>query len=325
MTTTESGKRPTMYFIGVSTQQSSIMKVFPPWMEALGRPEVALVGMDLKLHDDPANYRRAVLRIKEDPLCVGALVTTHKINLLRAAQDLFEYLDPFSQLCGEISCIAKREGRLEGYAKDPITGGMALEALLGRGYFGHTSGHVLSFGAGGSTTALVLHFSRQGAEDKPRRMVIVNRSPGRIEALQQVVPRLASGIEFEYHCHQDPLRNDALMQALPAGSLVINATGMGKDLPGSPITGAGRFPMKGVAWDLNYRGELDFLDQALAQRELRNLTVEDGWIYFLHGWTQVIAEALHIQLDEATFDRLASLAAPIRPPSKVPAGTGSGR
>ena len=58
---------------------------------------------------------------------------------------------------------------------------------------------------------------------------------------------------------------------------MINATGMGKDLPGSPITEAGRFPMNGVAWELNYRGELQFLDQALAQREARNLTVEDGW------------------------------------------------
>ena len=30
---------------------------------------------------------------------------------------------------------------------------------------------------------------------------------------------------------------------------------------------------------------LFFMHQALAQREKRNLTVEDGWVYFLHGWT----------------------------------------
>ena len=85
---------------------------------------------------------------------MGALVTTHKINLLNAARDLFEYLDPLTGLSEEISCISKRSGRLEGHAKDPITGGMSLTALLGPGYFGRTGGHVLSLGAGGSTTAL---------------------------------------------------------------------------------------------------------------------------------------------------------------------------
>jgi shikimate dehydrogenase len=317
-TIVEEARRPRMFFIGVSTRQSSIMKVFPLWMRELGRPEVLLEGMDLQLHDDAANYRRAVTLIKEDPLCLGALVTTHKINLLKAARDLFEYLDPLTELSGEISCISKRGGRLEGHAKDPITGGMSLGALVGPGYFGHTGGQVLSLGAGGSTTALVLHFSRtENAADRPRRMVIVNRSPGRIEALRQMASALATGIEFEYHCHQDPRRNDELMQGLPPGSVVINATGMGKDLPGSPITDAGRFPMNGIAWELNYRGELQFLNQALAQREARNLTVEDGWVYFLHGWTQVIAQVLDIRLDEATFGRLAALAEPIRPLSRT--------
>ena len=60
----EETRRPRMFFIGVSTRQSSIMKVFPLWMKELGRPEVSLEGMDLKLHDDPDNYRRAVTLIK---------------------------------------------------------------------------------------------------------------------------------------------------------------------------------------------------------------------------------------------------------------------
>ncbi len=309
-----------MYFLGVSTRQSSIMKVFPLWMKELGRPEISLVGMDLKLHDDPANYRRAVSQIKGDPLCLGALVTTHKINLLNAARDLFDYLDPLAQVSGEVSCISKRHGRLEGHAKDPISGGLSLDTVLRPGYFGSTGGHVLSLGAGGSTTALVLHFNRKPATvDRPRRMIIVNHRPGRIEELRRMVESMGLEIEFEYHCHEDPRKNDELMEALPPGSVVINATGMGKDLPGSPITDAGVFPINGVAWELNYRGELRFLQQALAQRELRNLTVEDGWVYFLHGWTQVIAQALDLPLDEAKFSRLASLAEIIRPAARAPA------
>ena len=83
---------------------------------------------------------------------------------------------------------------------------------------------------------------------------------------------------------------------LSPGSLVINATGLGKDAPGSPLTDAARFPERGIAWDLNYRGDLVFLDQARAQASRRALQVEDGWTYFLHGWTQVIAEVFHIDI-----------------------------
>ncbi len=128
-------------------------------------------------------------------------------------------------------------------------------------------------------------------------------------------------IDFEYHCNVLPGFNDELLGSLPPGSVVINATGMGKDLPGSPITGAGLFPIGGVAWELNYRGELQFLHQALAQRDTRQVRVEDGWLYFLHGWTQVIAEVLKVRIDEAMFRRLAAVAGAICQPA-LPASLG---
>jgi hypothetical protein len=87
---------------------------------------------------------------------------------------------------------------------------------------------------------------------------------------------------------------------------------MGKDIPGSPVTDEGQFPLGGIAWELNYRGELDFMHQVLAQEESRSVHVEDGWLYFLHGWTQVVAEVLHITIDEAMFGRLAALASSVR-------------
>ena len=52
----------------------------------------------------------------------------------------------------------------------------------------------------------------------------------------------------------------------------------------------------------------------MAQQASRNLTIEDGWLYFLHGWTQVIAEVLHIDMSPPVFNRLADLAAELRPP-----------
>ena len=81
--------QPTMYFIGVTTGSSSIMKVFPDWAEALGIDAV-LKGIDIPIHADPEVYREVVSFIKNDPLSVGALVTTHKIDIYSAAHDLFD-------------------------------------------------------------------------------------------------------------------------------------------------------------------------------------------------------------------------------------------
>jgi shikimate 5-dehydrogenase len=304
---------PTFYFIGVTTGKSSIMKVFPLWAQELGRPDVVIEGVDLKPHDEVEAYRRAVAQIKYDPLSLGALVTTHKIDLLNAARDMFDTLDPYAEICGEVSSISKRDGALEGHAKDPITSGLSLDAVLGDDYFARTGGEILCFGAGGSAVAIALHLiNKDKPGDRPSRFVVVNRSTPRLDGLRAMVEGLDTDIDFEFIHNQDPARNDQIMEDMADGSIVINATGMGKDRPGSPVTDAGRFPMNGIAWELNYRGELDFMHQALAQQETRNVTMEDGWLYFLHGWTQVIAQVLHIEIDQELLARLADVAETVR-------------
>ena len=60
-----------MYFIGVTTHQSSIMKVFPRWAEYLGLGDVAIQGMNFRWHDEPENYRRAVAFIKQRSALAG--------------------------------------------------------------------------------------------------------------------------------------------------------------------------------------------------------------------------------------------------------------
>jgi len=102
------------------------------------------------------------------------------------------------------------------------------------------------------------------------------------------------------------------MSRLPNGSIVINATGMGKDHPGSPITDEGLFPQNGIAWEFNYRGELDFMHQALRQTASRSLIVEDGWVYFVYGWSQVIAQVLHFEITPELFDQLDKSASTIK-------------
>jgi len=307
--------RPTFYFIGVTTGQSSIMKIFPRWMETLGRPEVVIEGIDHPIHDRAENYRRTVAQIKYDPLSLGALVTTHKIDLLAATADMFDELHSSARLTGEVSSISKLDGKLIGHAKDPYSSGKSLDAILSKGYFGRTGGNLLCFGAGGSGKAISLHLiNKVEAADRPKKMIVVNRSQGRLDALQAMVGSLETDIEFVYIQNDDPRQNDRIMQSLSNGSVVINATGMGKDTPGSPVTDNGLFPLKGVAWEINYRGALDFWHQAMAQKDSRSVFVEDGWLYFLYGWTMVIAEVLHTEIEGPVFDKLARIGEESRPP-----------
>lgn len=310
--------RPTFYFVGVTTGQSSSMRVFPRWMEVLGSihpiaQDVVIEGVDMALHDEPENYRRLVAHIKADPLSLGGLVTTHKIDLLDASRDLFEHLGPDANFLGEVSSISKVNGALHGHATDPSAGGKSLASIIPKGYFGQTGAHVLCFGAGGSAAALALHLINQyNSADRPNKMIVVNRSQPRLDRLQQKVEALTTTIDFAYILNEDPAQNDALMASLPSGSLVVNATGMGKDRPGSPITDAGLFPQNGVVWEYNYRGALGFLHQAITQQEKRSLIVEDGWIYFLHGWTQVISHVLHVDIDSELFEKLGRIALKVR-------------
>jgi shikimate dehydrogenase len=304
---------PTFYFIGVTTGKSSIMKVFPLWMKVLGREEVIMEGVDCKIHGDPEEYRKAVAQIKYDPLSLGALVTTHKIDLLTAARDMFDYLDPYAMITDEVSSISKLEGRLEGHAKDPLTSGASLDAIIEKGYFARTKGDVLCFGAGGSAIATLLHLiNKKDKGDRPRKFTFVNRSQGRLDHAKEMVGGLDTDIEIEYICNSDPAINDKIMEKFAPGSIIINATGMGKDTPGSPVTWEGKFPLNSIAWEFNYRGELDFLHQSLAQVESRNVKVEDGWLYFVHGWTQVVAQVLHFDLTPSLFDKLNEAASTVR-------------
>ena len=92
--------------------------------------------------------------IKSDPLSHGALVTSHKMDLLAGCSDLFDEMDPLAEEMAEVSSIYKRGGKLIGRATDPVCGGMALEKFLAPLHFGETRSDVLILGAGGSALAL---------------------------------------------------------------------------------------------------------------------------------------------------------------------------
>lgn len=303
--------QPTLYFIGVTTGKSSIMKVFPAWAEFLGLKDAVIKGIDFKLHDDPEVYREAVEFIRNDPLSLGALVTTHKIDLFHACRDMFDVIDPHALLMDETSCISKKDGKLICHAKDPISSGLAIDGFLGADYFERTDADLFSMGAGGSTIAITWHLMRKSrGKNVPARIIVSNRSQHRLDEIKRIHAEVASDVAVEYILAPRPEDNDAVLNNLKPGSFIINATGLGKDAPGSPLSSAAAFPEKSVVWDLNYRGNLVFLDQARAQEQAKSLNVVDGWTYFIHGWTQVIAEVFHIDIPTSgpAFDRISEIA-----------------
>ncbi|MCY4063183.1 MAG: shikimate dehydrogenase [Chloroflexi bacterium] len=303
-----------LVFVGVSTAGSSIMKIFPQWATLLGL-HAEIVGCDLPLRSAKGTYRRVLREIRDDPRVVGALVTAHKIDLLRACRDLIDKLDEHATLCDEASCIAKRNGRLLALAKDPIASVAALDGFVEPGHWRRGERDVLCLGAGGAAVAISVGLAqRGGADGLPGRFVLTDVLPERLASIRRIHRRLGSRIQFEYHLSQDAGDNDSLLAALPAGSLVINATGLGKDKPGSPLSWDALFPHEGLVWELNYRGRRDFMLGAQAQAAARDLRVVDGWDYFLHGWTEAIAEVFQIVIDDESFAQMRKIAAAHRSP-----------
>ena len=303
--------RPAFYFIGVTTAQSSIMKVFPEWARYLGLGDVEIKGIDFRPHAPRGAYREAVEFLKRDPLSLGALVTTHKIDLYAACRDLFDEIDSYARMLGETSCLSKQHSRFVCSAKDPITCGLALDRFLPAEHFARTNAEAFSMGAGGAAIALTWQLMQADrGVDRPSKVIVSDRSPRRLEEIRRIHRELDLGVPCEYVLVSRVEDNDAVLQKLSLGALVINATGLGKDAPGSPLSDSAAFPERAIAWELNYRGKLVFLEQARRQAETCKLQVEDGWIYFIYGWTRVIAEVFHcdIPIRGPEFDEICRIA-----------------
>ncbi|MBY9016477.1 MAG: shikimate dehydrogenase [Candidatus Lokiarchaeota archaeon] len=308
-------KKPTFYYIGVTTTKSSIMRVFPKWAEYLGIGGTTIVGINCEIHDEPKVYREIVEFIKNDKNSLGALVTSHKIDLYDAAYELFDRVDSYAKLLGELSCISKSDGKLWVHAKDPITSGLSYETFIPKDHWKKSRGEICIMGAGGASLALTTYLiETMESNNWPSKIHVTNRSIPRLENMKKIHAQINPGISFKYHHCPTPEDNDNIVSNLNHYSLVINGTGAGKDFPGSPLSNAAEFPENGFVWDYNFRGDLIFLKQAHAQEKEKNLHVEDGWVYFLHGWQRVIAEVFHLDIPTSglEFEKLSKIALSVK-------------
>lgn len=288
--------RPFMLFVGVSTAASAVNHLFGQWASRLG-VTLGLEGRDLPLNAPPDRYRELVTEFRaSSDVLRGALITSHKAALFDAASELFDIVTPVAARLGEIGMIYWRDRALVADANDSFSTVRVLRHLLdSAGPWSHGAREAVVLGGGGAGLALanalatVDEFRCSGvtiAEVRSERAQTVGR---RIESWRASIPMrlvLTSGV------------SDDIVGAAGEGSLIANATGLGKDRPGSPVSSLVKFPMRGIVWEFNYRfgvqEEPHFLEIAGRQSSTRQLRIEDGWDYFVWGWLTVMSQVVAV-------------------------------
>jgi shikimate 5-dehydrogenase len=156
----------------------------------------------------------------------------------------------------------------------------------------------------------------------PARITLADLNPRNLEACREVHARLPRPTELLYRESNAERANDRLLAELPPGSMVVNASGLGKDRPGSPLSDQALFPQDGFVWEFNYRGELEFLAQARRQQAGRRLSLEDGLVYFIFGWALGIEEVFGRKLGPEDLSALCRVTYAYlgSPPDRRPCG-----
>jgi len=323
-------------FLGISTAGSLAHRTFPGWSR-LFCPGAVMRGTDLPADATPAEFRELVTAMTANPRVLGAVVTSHKLRLFRACQDLLDYAEPLVALTQEIADINTSDG-VRAYARDPQSLDIILDGIggpRGRNEGGDPRGRsasgprgagprpVLCIGAGGSAIALMLAMRLDIAGTLTAQrpvlrtgraargpLTIVGRDQESLDNVRAVqdrcgIPRDAVGLLLA------PGQDAAARHvgSAPPGTVVINATGLGKIAPGSPLPDRAAFPPDAVAWDFNYRGPLTFLDQA----RHAGVATEDGWDYFVAGWSAALAAITGRELTSGLLSRAAGSARVARP------------
>jgi shikimate 5-dehydrogenase len=265
----------------------------PRWRHLLGG-DVSIRGRDLPLDAPTGAYRSLLHDLAMDGGTRGAVVTSHKVGLYRAASDLFAGLDDLAVACGEVNAVRRTPSGLLGFARDPVSVGRVVDRIWPAG----TGLEVVCLGAGGTAVALGVHMLTRA---RAPRLLFTDRRPEAVAHLRETV-----GADTTTRVGPGPW--DELVANAHPGALVVNATGMGKDRPGAPLSPSARFPAGAVVWELNYRGDLPLLAQARAQ----HVAAHDGWSLFCHGWAAALAAVLDLD-DAGLGDRFEQAAAPLRP------------
>jgi len=276
--------KPSMFFIGVTTHNSFINKVFEHWLAILNK-NIELIGVNLELNCDPKEYQLVLDRIERNPFVLGALVTTHKVRIFNHCKEYFNNLPKTCHDFKEIGCIYKEGPNLQGEVTDLYSVKDALKALL-ENKVNDFKSDIYLLGCGGAGLALA-YVILSNEIPNYKRLIISETDPNRCLEIEAILEKYNQSKKLQIiNTHKQS--SESIVSGLEEGSLIVNATGLGKDKKGSPIQENTKYPSSSILWDFNYRGELEFLTNNLKLKDKYNLQIEDGWIYFINGWSQVL-------------------------------------
>jgi shikimate 5-dehydrogenase len=300
--------RETIYFLGITTGGSAVRKVFPAWMDLLG------VDADLKTVDVPAGspaepYRNFLTQVRDEPTALGAVITAHKTAIFQHGQDLFAQTDPDSQRFEEISVISRVPGGLRGTVIEHHSIATTLAQMGGGTPFTGPDRDVVVFGAGGTAVSLIATLTAESWPDehRPRKLHLVDVSADRLQHAHDLATTGAKPLCVNV-LHTQGDTSLSYLGDLPPHTLIVNATGLGKDKPGAPFTLPAPWPEGAHVWDLNYRGDLLMLDEARRVAAERHLDPQDGWLLFINGWAESLSRIVGRPIDDderAEMNRLA--------------------
>ena len=186
-----------------------------------------------------------------------------------------------------------------------------MESILGKNHWQlHPKAEAMVLGCGGAGTAIIEQLLSGEEGNTPQKITGLEYNRVRLEKVRNDFSNTKKLILEESELSGENAQG--IMTRLPPQSLIVNATGMGKDLPGSPVPKSIDFPEQVIVWELNYRGSLEFYQHAKEQEASRKLWVDDGWDYFLLGWSSVMEEIFHFELTEKLMNQLKKTAKPLR-------------
>ena len=310
---------PLYLFVGISTEGSSVHQAFPLWAPILA-PNGVLRGVNLPEDSEPERFRELVTNMRDNPHVMGAVVTSHKLRLYRAVSDLVE-ADAFVELTHEINSLDTRDG-IRAFARDAQSLDVVLDTTATDSPDPRRP--FICIGAGGSAIALLLAMSLDvqktldtGSVSRPtlanRRgsLSIVGRRQQSLDEIADVCHRIGlDRSEIDLILASTPDHVSEITRAAERSTVVANSTGLGKTSPGSPLPGPAAFAPHTVAWDFNYRGPLTFLEQA---RQATSVRTEDGWDYFLAGWSAALAAVGQLEFTPGLLNEVRTASVPLRP------------
>jgi shikimate dehydrogenase len=298
--------RSQIWFVGVSTAGSTALTAFPSWARSLNLDAV-LVGVDVDQNAPSDAYRQLVARFRASADVIGAVITGHKARFFEAAGDQLDAVSDAARACREISVLRRDADRICGTAIEVRSSGTALTELIPADHWATSAGELLILGTGGTAAALIaaIFDSPRAGSGCPPAVHLIDLVPDRAERLAEHLGHLSPGTAVSV---QGVDQAGSVLARLPAASLIVNATGVGKDVPGSPIPLPAQWPDQATFWEINYRGELPLLKDATAQTPARQLNVHDGWKLFIAGWIEALGAILDRQLtteDRGAIERAA--------------------